>query len=166
MWVTPAKRCGSRSAAFSSSREGFTLIEVSLALVLSTIVLALSTSLMVSLWRAENRLTSAGEVEAMWASAHRVLATDAHAATSATLRFESLMLTEADGITYRYLANNRGQLVRIETGGGTAVIATMVQSVAFQVLLGEVHASITFTDGETREMTLCTLSGAVSSSLG
>lgn len=121
---------------------------------------------MVSLWRAENRLTSAGEVEAMWASAHRVLAIDAHAATSATLLYDSLLLTEADGITYRYLANSRGQLVRIQTGGGTAVIATMVQSVAFKVLVGEIHASITFTDGETRDLTLCTLSGAVSSSPG
>lgn len=145
---------------------GFTLIEVCVALVLATVVLSLSTSLLLSQWRAEDRLLSRGEVEAMWASAHRVLTTDAHAAVAANLLYGSLVLTEANGISYRYLSNSAGQLVRIQAGGGTAVIATMVKSIVFTVGTGEVHAAITFTDGDTREMNICTLAGAASSLSG
>ena len=97
----------------------------------------------------------------MWSSAHRVLSTDVHAAASANLLYGSLVLTEADGTTYRYLANSTGQLVRIQTGGGTAVIAAMVQSVTFTVDHSEVRVALTFSDGTTREMTLCTLAGAL-----
>lgn len=123
--------------------------------------MAVSMRLFTSLWLAQNALLDKAEVDAMWASIHRVVAIDAHGATHSGTLWGTLTLTEADGTAYRYLTNSSQQFVRVRTGGGTAVIATGVRSAAVAIDTGMVTLTVTFRDGETREMSVCTLTKAV-----
>lgn len=122
--------------------------------------MAISMRLFTSLWMAQNALLDKAEIDAMWASIHRVVSMDIHGATQTGTLSETLTLTEADGTTYRYLTNSSRQFVRVRTGGGTAVIATGVQRAGVTIGSGVVTLTVTFRDGETREMSVCTLAKA------
>lgn len=126
---------------------------------LASAVIAVSLRFLLSAWMGEDALIAKSEVDAMWASIHRVVCEDAHAATKAGTLWGSLTLTEVNGTSYRYLVNSSHQFVRIRTGGGTAVVGVHVRQAAVSVVKNLVTLQITFTDGETREMTVCTLTG-------
>ncbi|MDQ0188336.1 hypothetical protein JI721_15460 [Alicyclobacillus cycloheptanicus] len=131
-----------------------------------TIVVTLCVHAFLSLWLAQNAVLQRSEDDAMWASLSRVLRIDGHAAAEATLSFGGLNLQEADGTGYRYEVNKSGQYVRIESGGGTSVIAVDVRSVTVQQSGGTVHLQVTFQDGTTKELFVCTLAGNLQQNTG
>ncbi|WP_143232509.1 hypothetical protein [Alicyclobacillus vulcanalis] len=71
------------------------------------------------------------QVELDWAvfdSVRRTLAEDVHAALRASGTAGSLVLQECNGTIYTYYVNANHQLVRVQAGGGTSVIATDVRA--------------------------------------
>jgi hypothetical protein len=146
-----------------SAQAGWSLLEVCASVLFGTGLLVLVLRLMVSLWMGEIRWGAAAETFAMWSNVHRVLEQDAHAAVGAGVVWNALSLTLADGTVYRYAVNGSAQLVRTRNGGGTAVLASGVRSVVPVIQGGIVTFTVTFTNGDTRTMTVCTLIGAGSS---
>ena len=99
---------------------------VSLA-VASLMILACSMTAFAVL-RGSNRVDRAAEDWAVFDNVRRVTVEDVHAAKSASASAASLVLREFDGSVFTYYVNADHQLVRVKTGGGTAVIATSVNA--------------------------------------
>lgn len=119
--------------------------------------MTLGLSWFTSVWMAERALLSRAEVSAMWASLHRMVSMDAHAAVFSSVLWGGLYLEEANGVYYRYAVNAAGQYVRVRQGGGTAVLAEHLHSVTIALNRGMIFLQATFDDGESKEMNLCTI---------
>lgn len=129
-----------------------------MAMAVSVLVTSLAIRWLMSSWLAENRLLHRAEVNAMWASIHRVVAMDAHASTQAGILWGGLTLKEASQASYRYAVNSAGQYVRIRQGGGSAVLADYVRQADVWVYGGRwVYLQVTFDDGDVKKMIVSTL---------
>jgi hypothetical protein len=124
------------------------------ALLLTTLV-----RVWLSLWLGEVRLLDGFETDAMWMSAGRMLQHDIHAATEASAGNGQLQLTLADGTVYVYQKNSNGQLVRVRTGGGTAVAAAGVQGFQAGLTGRLVWVRIDFVNGNEHMMEVGLLTG-------
>jgi hypothetical protein len=129
-----------------------------LAVLLSTFVISLGLRLFLALQTAESKYLTMSESSAMWINLSRVLAQDVHAATGVSVVFGNLNVTLANGTSYRYVVNGNHQCVRIQSGGGTSVIAAGVSSVQVTPLSPvAVFVSAVFTDGSVHSLTLASL---------
>lgn len=130
------------------NRGGF-LLEWLIGTVLSVVVLSCAVELVMNLSFADRRATEAAETAAMWTSVNRVVGEDAHAAVSASTVSGSLYLWEANGDEIRYSLNALGQLVKVQVGtGGTAVVATGVTLVQFEIEDGLLNLEVQFDGGQ------------------
>jgi hypothetical protein len=98
------------------------------------------------------------ETSAMWTNMSRVLTQDVHSATGLSVIFGTLNVSLANGTSYRYVVNGNHQFVRIQSGGGTSVIAAGVSSVQVNLLSPvALLVSVTFTDGTVHSLTIASL---------
>lgn len=114
-------------------------------------VLTTSLRVGVSMLQGTNQWFSEMEVSAMSTSVQRVLAQDVHRAASASVVFGQLNLNMLDGTSFRYAVNANGQLVRVQTGGGTAVIAEGLEKLDVQTQPMYVTFNVRYRSGRTEE---------------
>lgn len=114
--------------------------------------------LLLSLQKVEAKYLTMSESSAMWINLSRVLTQDVHAATGLSNVYGNLNVTLANGANYLYVVNGNHQYVRIQSGGGTSVIAAGVSSVqVIQLSPVAVSISATFTDGSVHSLTIASL---------
>jgi hypothetical protein len=112
-----------------------------------------------SLWLGETHWLDSLETDVMWDSASRMLQQDVHAAVQASAVNGQLRLTVADGTSYSYVRNGTGQLVRVRSGGGTAVAAVGVQDFEASVSGGLVTVHALFGNGDQHQLQAAMLTG-------
>ncbi|MBX6352905.1 MAG: hypothetical protein IRZ10_06175 [Thermoflavifilum sp.] len=108
--------------------HGFSLVEVCVAAALSALLVVALLPVWTDVWQFSAMILGDSEADAVRLSIHRVLQQDAHAAVSASAANGVLHLTLVDGTVYTYQVNASRQLVRVRTGGGTAVIGVDVRA--------------------------------------
>lgn len=137
--------------------EGTILLELLFNLSLAGLLLGLMTEAVVSLVHGTTALTKRVETRAMWANASRVLREDVHAANKLQSYKGSFAITEVDGRAFEYLVNSAAQFVRVQKGGGTAVVAVGVQSMTSSVSSNRVMLNLSFLDGSTYTIDITSL---------
>jgi len=143
----------------ADTEKGFTLLETVVAMFISTIVIGVMLRFILSAFAGETLLASREERDAMLGNVRRVLAADAHGAVKESVWSDTLQLTMADGTTYRYELSQRDQLVRVQAGGGTAVLAAHILSVQFVVQSAFVNVQLQTEDGLIEKDSFATLNG-------
>ncbi|WP_223204127.1 PulJ/GspJ family protein [Alicyclobacillus suci] len=130
------------------ANRGFSLIEVLVAMSISTMIVSAGVRLLVNTYLFYNRTAIDLEDSAMFGSCLRSLSQDTHAAAAASVSPHALTLTMLSGVQYMYDVNVNHQLIRIEAGGGDAVIAAHVQNVTFSRQSNVIHVSLELGDGQ------------------
>ena len=109
------------------------LLEALVAVLLSALLLLTAVQFILGLWQGEQVLRQNTEGYANVASLRRNLGLDTHSALAAVITHAGLILTLVNGETDRYVLNKKQQIVRIGNGGGSSVLATGIQSVAYEM---------------------------------
>lgn len=129
--------------------QAFSLLEVMLSIAISAILLVAVTTLFYNLDLMFKQSSQTVEDMAMGAALERTISQDVHAASSGATLGSRLILYELTGATYSYDVNASHQVVRVERGGGTAVIgAHVMQMKVVSVTPSLVTVQFDFEDGE------------------
>lgn len=132
--------------------NGFSLLEVVFSLGLAAVVLTTSLHLTVVLLNGTNHWLGVLETSFMSSNVQRVLAQDVHRAATTTVLSNQLVLTTLDGTTFRYMVNSSGQFVRVQTGGGTAVIAEGIREVVVTAQPSYVQFEVKYGSGRKQNL--------------
>lgn len=141
------------------TKTGFSLLEIVTAFWLGTLLMLGLLRILMSVWMGSDRILQHLEAGAAWSQLQRVVATDVHGATGVAIVLGSLQVTEADGTVYRYVLNRASQVVRIQQGGGTAVVATAVQYMDVVLIGSMVRFTAQVTDGSVHTLFATALQG-------
>lgn len=158
-----------RSVPISPPHEGehgFTLLEVMVSILLSLLLVTISTQFSANIWNATKRTQLVADKSAAMSNADRILSFDGHQAVSVGRSLGHLVLRTVAGNQYTYLANPQHQFVRIQSGGGTSVIASGIVDANVSVTPGWFSESLIFVDGSTEEVHVCTLVGLSAAGTG
>ena len=117
------------------------------SLTISALLLSLVFQSLLALTQGAHVLGHQFETAAMWNNASRVLREDVHAASTLNISAGVLNLKEADGRVFRYVVNPSGQLVRTQSGGGTAVVAVGVTAMSGTALNQVLSLRLVFQGG-------------------
>ncbi len=128
-----------------------------LGLTISALLVSLVFQSLLALTQGEHALGHQFETAAMWNNASRVLREDVHGASTLNISAGALILQEADGRVFRYVVNPSGQLVRTQSGGGTAVVAVGVTAMSCTALNQVLSLRLVFQDGFSGDLVVSTL---------
>lgn len=145
---------------YESSEKGFSLLELSISIVISSMLLTLCISLYINLWMAKHQLDIQQEEEAMCLNIIRVISQDAHAATSVSILYGMLQIVTVDGRTIRYGVTGSHQMLRYYNHG-VSVLADGVQQMQVANQQQFISLTIQMDQGLRQSMNICTLSGAL-----
>lgn len=124
--------------------EGFSLLEIMAALALSSLVVAVTMQFVLSVWKmyvAEDRHV---QYSAIALTMKRAWLQDIHGAVEEVAEPSELTLIMANRTEYRYYLNHRGQIIRVQSGGGTTVLAVGVKKLLISAQFGQVMCTVTF----------------------
>ncbi len=99
--------------------------------------------------------------EAAWDNAARVLSQDGHASSRVRATTNTLSLDLVNGDSYTYLVNAEGQLVRVQEGGGTSVLADGFASLNCAPERYGFSVKVTMLDGHEHTLHVCTIGGVM-----
>ena len=136
---------------------GLSVAEATIGLFGTALMLTVTMKVLFTSWVGCNAVTSRLEVDAAWLQMERVVEADLHSSTITTLSNGALSVSTVNGKSYRYLVNSNHELVRVEQGGGAAVVASGMISFHALSESGLVHVFATFADGVSRELTVAPL---------
>ena len=137
--------------------RGLSVAEAIIGLFGTALMLTVTMKVLFTSWVGCNAVTSRLEVDAAWLQMERVVEADLHSSTITTLSNGALSVSTVNGKSYRYLVNSNHELVRVEQGGGAAVVASGIISFHALSESGLVHVFATFADGGSRELTVAPL---------
>ncbi len=146
-----SKFCGFPIPQWNNT-DGFSLLETVIVFNLVSVLAVMVTGWMLTLRTAEETWLVRTETTAQWESLERVIAVDVHKSLNVNVSATTnLDLTTVNHLKYHYGVNSRGQLVRTQLGGGTAVLCTGLKKVSFILDDGMVIVEGEFTNGSKRE---------------
>ena len=147
--------CGSQ-AILEGQPNGFSLLEVVLSIGLGALVLTSSLSVALTLIQGTHQWLGMLEVSSMSANLQRVMAQDIHCSSAAGFLYNQLTLTTLNGKNFRYFLNQEGQLIRVQSGGGTAVLAEGIAAFDVSLIGTLVKLDVSYKSGRTEELVYST----------
>jgi len=118
-----------------------------LSLWLTALLLLAMGEVLLTFWKGYNALESRVDTEVVGIAMERTWSQDIHSSVVVNLSASTVALTLVDGTQFRYWVNTDGQLVRVQNGGGTSVLAVGVKSIRPQLQNGELVCSVLFDNG-------------------
>lgn len=143
-------------ASLEGQPNGFSLLEVVLSIGLGALVLTSTLSVALTLISGTHQWLGMLEVSSMSANLQRVMAQDIHCSSSAGFMYNQLTLTSLDGKNFRYFVNQEGQLIRVQVGGGTAVLAEGIATFHVSLSGKLVKLDVSYKSGRTEELVYST----------
>jgi hypothetical protein len=131
----------------SRRTDGFSILEVSMTLFLTSLLCTLVFYSAIAVWRTGALSTRMAEESGMALNAKRVLSEDIGRAMDGYFDGNAIELTMIDGEQYRFALNDRHQFILHMQNGGTTVIADSVASIDATMDTSVVTVEITFVSG-------------------
>lgn len=131
----------------SRKTDGFSLLEVSMTIFLTSLLCTLIFYSALAAWRTGALATRMAEEAAMALNAKRVLSEDIGRAMDEYFDGNAMELTMIDGEQYRFAVNDRHQFILHMENGGTTVVADSVASIDAAMDTSVVTVKITFVSG-------------------
>lgn len=127
--------------------SGLSLLEVMVSLSLTALLLGCLGQMLVTFWGGYGTVADLMDYETIGLAMDRTWIQDIHSAVSVGIYDSTMDLSVTNGTEYRYWVNADGQLVRVQLGGGTTVMAVGVASMKPEFKNGEVICLVTFLNG-------------------
>ncbi len=139
---------------------GFSLLELSITIFLTSILCSIVLYTAVTVWRASSFMTRTTEESGMVLNVKRVLTEEIDRTVSAKFDKGILQLDMVDGVEHTFSVNNTHQLILHMQNGGITVLADSVASIS-ATTSNVVKVNVVFVSGDTTTVVADLLGGLI-----